>query len=179
MKIKSSIATFLCLMMMVCAASFGFTQVTKNVAVIDSQKAFEKSNEGQKIISQLQAKDHEIQLELAKIDDQIQDLETRLNMQKFTLKDEAKQKIIFNLDKLRVERKRYEEDSVKEYRQLQFRLYNRLRSEVLPIIETVAREQGFAIVFDLSGSSVAYFDPVFDITAEVIKRYNASKAKQE
>ena len=99
--------------------------------------------------------------------------------EKFTLKDEAKQKIIFNLDKLRVERKRYEEDSVKEYRQLQFRLYNRLKSEVLPIIENVAKEQGFAIVFDLAGSSVAYYNPAFDITAEVINRYNASKAKQE
>lgn len=177
MTTKSIISISFYLTMLVCFASFGFTQVTTNVAVIDSQRAFEKSDEGQKIITQLQAKDQKIQLELAKIDNQIQELETKLNVQKFTLKDEAKQKIIFNLDKLRVERKRYEEDSVKEYRQLQFRLYNRLRSEVLPIIETVAKEQGFAIVFDLSGSSVAYFNPAFDITAEVIKRYNASKTE--
>jgi outer membrane protein len=179
MKTKSSIATFFRLMMIACVASFGFSQAATNVAVIDSQRAFEKSNEGQKIISQLQAKDQEIQLKLAKIDNRMQDLETKLNVQKFTLKDETKQKIIFNLDELRVERKRYEEDSAKEYRQLQFRLFNRMKSEVLPIIQTIAKEKGFAIVFDLAGSSVAYFDTEFDITEEVIKRYNASKPENK
>lgn len=166
---------FLDLVMLACVVSISYTQTSSNVAVIDSQRTFEKSIEGKKVISRLQAKDQEIQRGLAKIDNQIQDLETKLNVQKFTLKDEAKQKIIFNLDKLRVERKRYEEDSVKEYRHLQFTLYNRLKSEVMPIIETVAKEQGFSIVFELAGSSVAYFNKDFDITEEVIKRYNASK----
>ena len=42
-----------------------------------------------------------------------------------------------------------------------------------------AKEKGFAIVFDLSGSSVAYFNKEFDITEEVIKRYNASKPEKK
>jgi outer membrane protein len=50
-----------------------------------------------------------------------------------------------------------------------------MREEVLPIIETVAKERGFKLVLDLSISGVAYFDNTLDITDEVIKRYDASK----
>ena len=156
--------------------SQGSVPQTSNVAVIDSQKTFQSSIEGKNVISQIQAKEQDIKNGLTRIDSQIQELETKQNIQKFTLKDEARQKIIFNLEKLRTERKRFEEDSTKEYQRLQFQLFSKVNSEVIPIIGNVAKEKGYIIVFDLATSGVVYFDQAFDITEEVIKRYNASKA---
>ena len=156
--------------------SLGSVQQTSNVDVIDSQKTFQSSTAGKNAMSQLQAKEQNIKTGLLRLDSQIQELETKLNIQKFTLKDEARQRIIFNLEKLKTERKRFEEDSAKEYQTLQFQLFSKVNSEVIPIIGNVAKEKGYAIVFDLSASGVVYFDQTFNITEEVIKRYNASKA---
>jgi outer membrane protein len=155
--------------------SLGSVQQTSNVAVIDSQKTFQSSIAGKNAISQLQAKEQNIKNGLTRIDSQIQELETKLNVQKFTLKDEARQKIIFNLEKLKTERKRFEEDSTKEYQRLQFQLFSKVNSEVIPIIGNVAKEEGYVVVFELASSGVVYFDQAFDITEEVIKRYNALK----
>ena len=81
-----------------------------------------------------------------------------------------------DLDQLQTRRKRVEEDSLKDYQRLEFQLINRFKQEVLPIIETVAKEKGFSLVLDLSITGVAYFDQTIDITEEVVKRYNASKS---
>jgi len=156
--------------------SLGSVQQTSNVAVIDSQKTFQSSIAGKNAMSQLQAKEQNIKTGLLRLDSQIQELETKLNIQKFTLKDEARQRIIFNLEKLKTERKRFEEDSAKEYQTLQFQLFSKVNSEVIPIIGNVAKEEGYSIVFDLASSGIVYFDQEFNITEEVIKRYNASKA---
>jgi len=72
-----------------------------------------------------------------------------------------------------------EEDSTNDYKRLEFTLNSQMRKEVLPIIETVAKERGFKLVLDLSMTGVAYFDNTIDITEEVAKRYDASKVTQE
>lgn len=153
----------------------GFAQQTFNFAVIDSQKAFESSVEGKKAIALLREKEQKIKDELAKLDNKSQALETKLNTQKLTLSFEAQQQLALDLDSIRTKHRRLEEDSTKEFRQLQFRLFSKVSSEVLPIIENIAKEKGLSIVFDLSTTGVAYVHPNFDITEEVIKRYNASK----
>lgn len=157
----------------------GFAQQSFKVAVIDSQKTFESSVEGKKALNLLREKEQKIKDELAKLDSQARALETKLNTQKLTLSFEAQQQLALDLESIRTKRRRVEEDSTKEFRQLQFRLISKVRSEVLPIIENVAKEKGFAIVFDLSATGVAYFHPDFDLTEEVIKRYNASQATKK
>ena len=66
--------------------SLGSVQQTSNVAVIDSQKTFQSSIAGKNAMSQLQAKEQNIKTGLLRLDSQIQELETKLNIQKFTLK---------------------------------------------------------------------------------------------
>ena len=92
---------------------------------------------------------------------------------------EAQEQLAFDLDKLRTERKRVSEDSLKEWQRLQFRLFNKIREEVNPIIENVAKEKGYNLVLDLSSNSVAYFSLAIDITDDVIKRYDALKSNDK
>ena len=40
----------------------------------------------------------------------------------------------------------------------------------------MGKENGLDIIFDLGKSGAIYFSPTVDITAEVITRYDASKA---
>jgi Skp family chaperone for outer membrane proteins len=153
-----------------------FSQQSSKIGVINSQEVLEKSSEGKKVIARLQERDKKNQADLAKLDDEIRQLETRLNTQRLTLADEALMQMNSDLAKKRTDRTRLSEDAGRDIQELQFRLFNKVQSELIPIIEQLGKEKGFDMIFDLAKSGAVYFNPVVDITEEVIKKYDASKA---
>lgn len=157
-------------------ASFGFAQDSLKIGVVNSQEVLEKSAEGKKAIAQLQEKDKKSQERLSQLDEEIRQLQTKLNTQRLTLTNEAVIQLTSDLEKKRTERKRLAEDSLQELQDLQRRLFSRVQNELLPIIEQVGKEKNLDIIFDLANSGAIYFDPAIDLTQEVIKRYDASKA---
>ena len=156
--------------------SVGFAQQTGKIGVINSQMVLEKSVEGKRAITQLQDKDKKSQSDLAKLDNEIKQLEAKLNTQRLTLTDEAAMQINSDLEKKKTDQKRLSEDAVREIQELQYRLFNKVQGELIPIIEGLGREKGMDVSFDLAKSGAVYFNPVIDLTDEVIRRYDASKA---
>jgi len=169
---------FIFILFLVVFAFQGFAQKTSAVAVVNPEKVFQNSNEGKKALSQLQEKRQKIKNEISGLDNQILSLETKLKTQRLTLTYEASQQLTIDLDSLKTKRKRFEEDSAKEFQQLEFSLYSKFRNEVLPIIDSLAKEKEFSLVLDLSSGAVVYFDTTFNITDEVIRRYDASKTNK-
>jgi outer membrane protein len=157
-------------------AAAGFAQQGTKIAVVNSQEVLEKSVEGKKVIARLQDKDKQTQASLAKLDDDIRQLETRLNTQRLTLTDEAALQMNSDLDKKRTDRKRLGEDASRELQELQYRLFNKVQSELLTIIEGIGREKGYDLILDLAKSGAVYWNPAANITDEVVRRYDASKA---
>jgi len=157
-------------------AAAGYAQQTPRIGIVNSQEVLEKSSEGKKVIARLQDKDKQTQASLAKLDDEIRQLETKLNTQRLTLTEEAALQMSTDLDKKRTDRKRLGEDATRELQELQFRLFNKVQSELLTILEAIGRERNFDIIFDLAKSGAVYFSPVINITDEVVRRYDASKA---
>ncbi|MCJ7581488.1 MAG: OmpH family outer membrane protein [Candidatus Aminicenantes bacterium] len=158
--------------------SAGFAQQTLQIAVVDSQQVLEKSAEGKKVMAQLQSKDSKAQADVAKMDEDIRVLETRLNTQRLTLTQESMIQMQADLERKRTERTRFTEDLVREMQELQARLFNRIQSELLPIIEAVGKEKNLDLIFDLGRSGAIYFNPATDLTAEIILKYDASKASK-
>ena len=179
MKVKNRIVFLTLSLLLTLAAARGYTEQSLNVAVIDPIRALETSNEGQKTMAQLQAKQKSINDELNGIDQDMLDIENRLRTQRLTLTQESQQQLAMDLDRLRTKRKRVEEDSLRDYKQLEIKLISKFKADVLPIIESVAKEKGFTLVLDLSMTGVAYFDQTIDITQEVVNRYNDSKGVSE
>lgn len=156
--------------------SLGFAQQTGKIGVINSQMVLEKSAEGKRVIAQLQDKDKKSQSDLARLDNEIKQLETKLNTQRLTLTDEAAMQINSDVEKKKTDQKRLSEDAVREIQELQYRLFNKVQGELIPIIEGLGKEKGMDVIFDLAKSGAVYFNPVIDLTDEVIRRYDASKA---
>jgi outer membrane protein len=156
--------------------SLGFAQQTGKIGVINSQMVLEKSAEGKRVIAQLQDKDKKSQSDLARLDNEIKQLETKLNTQRLTLTDEAAMQINSDVEKKKTDQKRLYEDAVREIQELQYRLFNKVQAELIPIIEGLGKEKGMDVIFDLAKSGAVYFNPVIDLTDEVIRRYDASKA---
>jgi len=173
---KNAVVGGLTLFLMVLCGTAALAQQVSKIAVINSQEVLEKSVEGKKVIARLQEQDKKNQSNLAKIDDDIRGMETKLNTQRLTLSEEALLQLSTDLDKKKKDRTRFAEDAMRDIQELQVRLYTKLQNELLPLIEAIGKEKGYDVIFDLGKSGAVYFNPAVEITADVIKRYDASKA---
>jgi len=158
------------------AGSLAFAQ---KIGVINSQDVLEKSAEGKKVIARLQERDKQNQAAITKLDDDIRGLQTKLNTQRLTLTEEAAMQLQSDLEKKNTDRKRMAEDAYSGMQELTARLFKRVQDELIPIVETLGKEKGMDIIFDLAKSGAVYWNPAIDLTVELIKRYDASKATQK
>jgi Skp family chaperone for outer membrane proteins len=171
---KLTISIALLALLTAVAAAPIFAQV--KIGVLNSQDVLEKSGEGKKVIARLQEKDKQNQATIAKLDDDIRTLQTKLNTQRITLTEDAILNMTSDLDKKNTERKRLAEDAYSGMQELTQRLFKKVQDELIPIVEALGKERGLDIIFDLAKSGAIYWNPTTDLTAEVIKRYDASKA---
>ncbi|MGD8538839.1 MAG: OmpH family outer membrane protein [Candidatus Aminicenantes bacterium] len=158
--------------------TFGYSQQAIKVGVVNSQDVLERSAEGKRVMAQIQDKDKQNNARLNALDDEIRNLETRINTQRLTLTQEAMLQLSSDLDKKRTDRKRLAEDSLREMQEFTGKLFQRIQNELLPIIEQLGKEKNLDIIFDLARSGAIYFNPAIDITQDVIARYDASKASR-
>jgi Skp family chaperone for outer membrane proteins len=162
-------------MIAVCGG-FAALYAQSKIGVINSQDVLEKSAEGKKVIARIQERDKQYQAGITKLDDDIRQLQTRLNTQRLTLTEEAALQMQADLDKKNTDRKRMAEDAYAGMQDLTNRLFKKIQDELIPIVEALGKERGYEIIFDLQKSGAAWVSPAIDVTAEVIKRYDASKA---
>lgn len=170
-----TLAPLVILFILVIAGASYAQQVTK-IAIVNSSKAFETSIEGKKIMGQMQDRENKIKNDLQKLDDAIRLLENKMSTGRLTMTNEALAAMQSDVEKKTTERKRYEEDAAREAQQFSASLVNRIRGEMVTIIENLAKERGFEIVLDLQTSGVVTFNPAIEITDEVVRRYDQSKA---
>jgi len=171
---KTTLTIALLAVFMGVAASQGFAQA--KMGVLNSQDVLEKSAEGKKVIARLQEKDKQNQAAVAKLDEDIRTLQTKLNTQRITLTEDAIMQLTSDLEKKNTDRKRLAEDAYSGMQELTQRLFKKVQDELIPIVETLGKERGLDMIFDLAKSGAVYWNPANDITTEVIKRYDASKA---
>jgi Skp family chaperone for outer membrane proteins len=158
--------------------TLGYSQQAVKIGVVNSQDVLEKSAEGKRVMAQIQDKDKQNQSRLSTLDEEIRKLETRINTQRLTLTNEAMMQLSSDLEKKRTERKRFGEDSLREMQEFTGRLFQRVQTELLPIIEQVGNDKNLDIILDLARSGAIYFNPTIDLTQEVITKYDASKASR-
>lgn len=170
-----TIAPLVILCILAVAGATYAQQVTK-VAIINSQKAFQNSLEGKKAMTQLGDLDTRIKSNLQKMDDAIRLLENRLNTGRLTMTNEALLGLQADIDKKTTERKRYEEDQTREAQQLQQSLLQKIQGEMVAVIEAYAKEKGLELVLDAATAGVVTVNPSIDITDDIIKRYDTTKA---
>ncbi len=173
---RSTTKLIIMALMIAALASSGLAQQIIKIGVVDSQEVLEKSAEGKRVLAQLQDKDKRNQAELSRRDQEIQELQTRLNTQRLTLTPEALRNLSTDLQRKQTERQRFFEDAGREMNELAERLFQRIQTELLPIIEQMGKENGMDVIFDLGKSGAIYFSPSIEITQDVIVRYDASKA---
>ncbi len=169
------------LIVLIAAAAAGLAglapaQEGGKLGMINSQEILDKSAEGRKAIAQLQAADKKYTDEITRMDDQIKQLQSRLSAQRLTLTVDAAAGIQADIQKKQTDRERAAEDATRAMQELQARTFGQIQSELIPIIEQLRKDKELDLIFDLAKSGTVFYSPALDLTAEVIKRYDASKA---
>ena len=146
------------------------------MGMLNSQEILEKSVEGKRVLAQVQAADKKYADDIARLDDQIKQLQNRLSTQRMTLTrrsgpgppdrhpEEADRASAGHRGRLR------------GFQELQARTLDRVQGDLIPIIEQLRKDKGLDLIFDVVKSGAVYFTPALDLTAEVIRRYDALKA---
>jgi outer membrane protein len=168
-------AAYIALFTLVATGPLTAQEATK-LGVVNSQEVLDKSVEGKKALVQLQEADKKYQADIARLDDQIKQLQNRLTTQRLTLTAEAVAGIQADIQKTQTERQRKGEDAARAMQDLQYKVLSKIQGELIDIIEQLRKDKGLDIVFDLTKSGAAFASPALDLTAEVIRRYDAAKA---
>ncbi len=156
-------------------ASLSYAQQLK-IGVVNSSEVLERSAEGKKVLARLQDLDKQNQARISKLDTEIQQLQAQINTQRLTLTQEALSQKVADLDRKQTQRKRDAEDAYANMTETSNRLLQRIQDELLPIVTQLGKEKALDVIFDLGKSGAVYFNPTIDLTADVIKRYDAAKA---
>ena len=146
------------------------------IAVVNSSQAFQDCAEGKKAIAQFDERDKKIRAEIKKMDDAILALQSRLNTGQLTMAQDALMGIQNDIARKQTERKRFEEDQTREFTQFRNGIVQRIQTEMIEIIKALRKEKGLDLVVDFATSGIIDFEPALDITAEVVSRYDASRA---
>jgi Skp family chaperone for outer membrane proteins len=129
---------------------------------------------GKKALAEVKALRERKQQEIDQRQNNIQSMQDKLDKQKDILNAEAREKLTEDISKGITDLRRFREDSENE---IQNRLSSAIKSieeKVLPIIQKLGNERGFAII--LSKDQLIYYSAKNDITDEVIRLFNASMA---
>jgi outer membrane protein len=157
-------------------AGLAAAQAAGKLGVINSQEILDRSAEGKRVQAELQAAEKKYVDDLARIDDQIKQLQNRLTTQRLTLTPEAAAGIQTDIQRKQTDRQRAAEDAARSMRELQTRTLERIQTELIALIEQARKDLGLELIFDLAKPGVFYFNPAINFTAEIVKRYDAMKA---
>lgn len=146
------------------------------VAIVNIQQAIANTNEGKKETDALEQKFSTRQAALKAQNDEVENLKKQLETQGPKLSDEERNnRIKIATDKQKAFQRNYE-DFQNEVQQSEQEILNRLGKKMLDVMEKYAKDNGYAMVLDVSNpqTPVLYASPTTDITKELVEAYNTA-----
>jgi outer membrane protein len=160
------------------AATFAQTgaSVPAKIGIVGIQEAIINTNEGKKELDALQTRFGPRQSALKAQNDELEALKADLQAKGDKLNDEERAnriKVMTDKQKLL---QRNGEDFQAEVQQAEQDVINRLGKKMLDVLEKFAKDNGYAVVLDVSNpqTPVLWASPATNITKELVEAYNAA-----
>ena len=167
---------FLAPSLVACAAVLAQAQTSTptKVGVIQIQQAIVSTNEGQKVFGELQTSFEPKSKELEARRTAIASLQQELSKGSNTMAEEKRAALTRDIDKRTTTLNRDAQDAQEEWEQGQNKLLNELGQKMMVVVEKYARDNGFAVILDISTQQtpVLFWANGIEITKEIIDLYN-------
>jgi len=151
-----------------------FAQAEIKIGIINPPKILQVSLKGKEVLGRLNQLQETIQKKYESMQREIDSLQKEVLSP--VLNEETREKKNLELQNKKTELNRYAEDERKNLGLKQQKEYENMQRELMPIIEKIARDNGYSLVLDVTTAGVAFVDPALDITDSVIKAFDAKQA---
>jgi outer membrane protein len=143
-------------------------------AFINIQRVAAESTEGKASTAKVQALNQQKVGQLNELNKKLQADQSKLQQQTSVISDAARGQLERDIDRQQKEIQRFTQDAQEDVQQLQQDLQNAFQARLLPVIQQVVAERGLEMLFSQNDSGIVWADPALDITADVIKRFDAA-----
>ena len=154
-------------------------QAQGKIGVINLTAAIASTGEGKKAIADLQAKYQPKQQELERLQNEIQALQDQLSKQSPTLSDDEQRRMTRDLEEKQKILKRSTDDAQSDFTADRDEAVRRIGQKMVRIIQDYAPPNGFILVIDGAQVPIYYAAKDVDLTAEIVKRYDAANPVSE
>jgi outer membrane protein len=144
------------------------------IAFINIQRIASDSGEGKTLSARVQALNQKKVQELNEKNKALQADQQKLQSGGTVMSDQARAELEKKIERQNVEIQRTTQDAQQEVQELQQELQTEFQRKLLPIVQQVAQEKGLHILFSAADSGIVWADPGLDVTADVIKRFDAA-----
>jgi len=171
---------FLYTALALCAATLSQAQtgsaVPNKVGIIHIQNAIISTKDGQKAASELQTRFAPKKAALDQKQSTIAQLQDQLRKGSNTMSEEAKQKLVREIDQNTKSLNRETEDAQAELDQEQNKIMQELGQRIVAVLDKYAKENGYSVILDVSSQQtpVMYAASGIDITQDIIALYDKS-----
>ena len=159
-----------------CAAVLAQAQgaAPTKIGIIHVQAAILGTKDGKKAGDELNAKFGQRKAELDKKQAAIDQLKDQLQKGSATMSDDAKNKLVRQIDGETTALKRSTEDAQADMEQEEGKIFNELGSKLYAIVEKYAKDNGYSMIVDVSGQQqpVWWASDTINITNEVVALYD-------
>jgi len=152
-------------------------QTTFTVAVVDMQELQNHSATFQKQRAKLKSKFDAMQKKLKDEEDAIRKLEEDFNKQSMMLSLDAKEDKRRELERKKRHFKYLYEDYTQEMKQEERDATKRVGKDLEKIIEKIAKEKGYSLIFERRTIGLIYSANAIDITDQVTKEYDKTQQR--
>ena len=171
---KNNLVVFTALVLGVAALAQAQGQVPTKIAIINVQNAILSTKDGQKAAADLQAQFNPRQQELEKKQAELTALQDQLRKGSATMSDEAKTKLMRDIDATTTRVNRDTQDARSDLDEAQGKVMNELGGKMMAVMEKYATQNGYAVVLDVSNpqTPVLWAASAVDITNDIVKLYD-------
>ena len=156
------------------ALTAGAQGTPTKVGIINIQSAIVSTKDGQKAASEIQSRFNPKKMELDKRQGDITQLQDQLNRGRNTLSEDARQKLVREIDVKTKALNRDTEDARAELDQEEQKIMNELGSRIMLVIDKYAKDNGFSVILDVSSpqNPIIFAATSIDITKDIIDLYD-------
>jgi outer membrane protein len=160
------------------AASPALSQqpTTQKIGVIEVQRIVQESAVGKESLARVQKLQQSRQDDLVKRQKELREMEEKIQSQRNSLSEDSMEKLQKDYQAKALELKRFQDDAQRELEETQRKELGELEKRVMPVIDAVAKEQGFTLVFNKFQSGLLFADTGADLTDAVITKFNTQLA---
>jgi outer membrane protein len=155
-------------------AAMAHAQAPTKVAIIHVQNAILQTKDGQRAATELQGRFAPKKADLDKKQADIATLQDTLRKGSATMSEDAKAKIMRDIDANNKSLQRDTEDAQADLDAEQGKIMQELGNKVMAVLEKFATANGYSLVLDVSNpqTPVLWASQTIDITSEIVKLYD-------